>query len=378
MDCRLLQDVPGCQMVRYKPDFDLAVEIMRKRLQMPLQSETCSLGDAAGRVVAVDVVAGEHYPAMRLAGMDGYAVGENGDIEPVLTATPVANNVQRIMMEEHYDPVTAQVVGVPTPGMHVWEPGTEYRPGEKIVEKGQRLDAAGLSQLAFARETKVHVYREPLVKIILFGDQDRGLAVRTWLHNCLRSAWPVRVETSTISSVSELPDEIAGADLGMLVSDGAPGRYGRLRRMNQVMPKADAGPDDVKLDFWKAGVYPCKHMGFGRVGRFPMLVLPDLMYKSVMATAALLPYVISIWFDRPVLKVQARLTEVPVIRGPFPYVLPVRLAVTATGWQALPLAINHPVSGRGAVELDGLAWFEDPPESDGVSVLLSGWRATTD
>lgn len=163
-----------------------------------LPTEEVSLGDARGRILAQDVVAGEDHPPFAAATMDGYAVvahdsspwreilGEQmaGDIG---AAEVSAGSVVRIMTGAPLPPGADAVVPVEatelaedhvlilqdevSPGDNVRGVGTDVSRGEIVLRTGTELGPAEIGLLAGLGAVPVAVSIRPRVSVVSTGNE---------------------------------------------------------------------------------------------------------------------------------------------------------------------------------------------------------------
>jgi molybdopterin molybdotransferase len=160
-------------------------------------TETIPLLDAAGRVLAEDVVADRDYPPVARSVRDGFAVrssdpprglrvigevraGESfagqvgpGDAVEIMTGAPVPQGADAVVMVEQ---VTRDGDRISTdhtlqPGEAINPQGAEARRGDLVAPAGRRLDFASIALLATVGRSGVSVYRRPTVAIIATGDE---------------------------------------------------------------------------------------------------------------------------------------------------------------------------------------------------------------
>ena len=159
--------------------------------------ETVPLLDAAGRVLAEDVVADRDYPPVASSVRDGFAlrssdvprnlrlIGEvragesfDGEVGPgetveIMTGAPVPRGADAVVMIEH---VTRHGECISTDktltaGEAINPQGSEARRGDIVVPLGRPLDFASIAMLATVGRSRVHVYRRPDVAILATGDE---------------------------------------------------------------------------------------------------------------------------------------------------------------------------------------------------------------
>lgn len=171
----------------------------------PLGVENAVLEDAAGRVLAEDIISSEDFPPFNRSVMDGYALraedtfgaSEGGPAplevwgevrmgeRPSIAVRPGAavkigtggmlpEGADAVAMVEHtqlIDERTIEIFRAVAPGENVIQKGEDLKNGEKILEKGHRLRAQDLGALATLGKGMVRVYRRPRVGIISSGDE---------------------------------------------------------------------------------------------------------------------------------------------------------------------------------------------------------------
>ncbi len=160
-------------------------------------AERVPLLDAAGRVLAEDLLADRDYPATDRSLRDGFAVratdlpgrlavigevraGETffGTLSPgqaveIFTGAPLPTGADQVVMVEHVtrmgDTIETQRPGVP--GEFINPRGSEARLGQAVLRRGQRLDFAQIAQAATVGRTEMPVFRQPRVAILATGDE---------------------------------------------------------------------------------------------------------------------------------------------------------------------------------------------------------------
>jgi molybdopterin molybdotransferase len=163
----------------------------------PLNVETISLEDAAGRVIAEDIAADRDTPALSRSVRDGYAVraidlpgelavvgevraGERfaGEVGPgqaveIMTGAPVPAGADAIVMVEHTTRVNGRVRidRSAEPQQFINPRGCEAAAHEVVLHAGMRLDYSGVAMLAAFGRSSAKVYRAPEVAIIATGDE---------------------------------------------------------------------------------------------------------------------------------------------------------------------------------------------------------------
>jgi molybdopterin molybdotransferase len=162
-----------------------------------LDDEKVGVGDAAGRVLAEDLVADRQLPAFPASAVDGYAiragdgggrlrvVGESsagrpfqGELPPgsatrILTGGIVPSGADSVVMVEDTEQLGEWVV-VPEgfgPGRNFHEPGADIRAGERVLAAGEQLGAAEVGLAAALGRASLRVFKRPRVALMSTGDE---------------------------------------------------------------------------------------------------------------------------------------------------------------------------------------------------------------
>jgi molybdopterin molybdotransferase len=177
----------------------LSVDNARARMLAeiaPLPAETIPLGEAIGRVLAEDVAAVRDQPPFSASAMDGWAVrgadepgalriagesaaghGYEGELAPgqavrIFTGAAVPKGADAIVIQEdaERDGDTVRVPGVEA-GHHIRPAGGDFKAGEALLQRGQRIDPWRLSLAASAGRAEVSVARRPRVALFSTGEE---------------------------------------------------------------------------------------------------------------------------------------------------------------------------------------------------------------
>jgi molybdopterin molybdotransferase len=169
---------------------------------VPLPPVRYSLERALGCVLAEDVMAQTDSPPFDKALVDGFAVrasdlangerrlrlGEEitagkvpsrplgqGEAAAVMTGAPLPAGADMVVMVERTERRGSDVLIEPAepivPGRNRLPRGREMRAGERLLERGARLNPARLGLLASVGRTEVHVVPRPTVAILPTGDE---------------------------------------------------------------------------------------------------------------------------------------------------------------------------------------------------------------
>lgn len=162
------------------------------------ETETVTINEALGRVLACDIVSTIDVPPLDNAAMDGYAVriadlaagsvlevsqrivaGRIGDelkpgtIARIMTGAPVPLGADAVVMQE-YCTVTGAAVSMshlPQPGEHIRRRGDDIATGDTVLSRGTRLDAASLGVAASIGNAYLPVYRRLRAALFSTGDE---------------------------------------------------------------------------------------------------------------------------------------------------------------------------------------------------------------
>jgi len=166
--------------------------------------ETDNLENAAGRILAHDVIADFHVPPFARAAMDGYAViakdtvnassnnpkilkivdilhaGDSpkimihdGECIQIATGAPIPSGANAVIMVEYTEKLDETVsINKPVyPGEHISPIGEDLKRGTVVLRKGDFLTPAKIGVLAALGKQETQIYRKPVVAIIPTGSE---------------------------------------------------------------------------------------------------------------------------------------------------------------------------------------------------------------
>jgi len=277
-----------------------------------LGNETVSLTDAAGRILATDVIAPLDVPGFDRAAMDGYAlrgvetagageynpltfpvVGQampgqpfEGGIPPktavrIMTGAPVPESVDAVVPAEYATENAGEIVITRpvAPGQHVGHCGEDIREGSPALGAGRRLRPQDVGLIASLGLAEVIVVRQPRVRILVTGNEVRepgspkgqfevydansymlrGLVARD--GGLVEAQYRLGDEQDDIRNALSAP----GADV-VLVSGGS--SVGREDYAPQLL--AELG----ELAIHGVAMRPSSPAGIGRIGETLVFLLP--------------------------------------------------------------------------------------------------------
>lgn len=157
-----------------------------------LPAERVPLSRAAGRVLALPIVARQDVPHFASSAMDGWAVAgpqpwtvvdqarlSPGEARAIVTGAAVPDGASAVLRSEHADLSRDGVLrttpgapgGEPWEGQHIRVPGQEARAGELVVPPSRVLNPAHVALAALCGYDELEVVRQPVVSFVLTGDE---------------------------------------------------------------------------------------------------------------------------------------------------------------------------------------------------------------
>lgn len=316
----------------------------------PVQPLDVLLADAAGCILAQDVVVPADLPAIATAGCDGYAVRADevaaanetapvalpvvhdayaGTQEPlrmvpgqairISSGAPLPIGADAVVPFDHTDRGTAQVrIMRPVPtDANVRTPGTDARADDVVFESGLRLGARQISLAAALGLPRLRVHPRPRVVILSIGDELRepgqrgegvfnanGQALAIAVQDAGAIAIRVPAVTDDRAVLREmLEDQLVRADLVLTTGGLSEGERDTLKDV--LAPLGTVRFDHVAIS-------PGRQQGFGVVGpqedEVPIFALPG------HPVAAQISYEV---FVRPALRAMAGYTDLfrPSVAG---------------------------------------------------------------
>ncbi|WP_435298453.1 molybdopterin molybdotransferase MoeA [Timonella sp. A28] len=307
------------------------------------------LTDAAGCILAADIVVSEDVPSRPLAACDGYAV-RSDDVRGASPSNPATLPVAHVVNDATAEPfrivefqairvsagvplpvgadtvvplhdtnrgdATVHVYQRPEPGQHVWSRGSDVAAGETALRAGTRL---GARQIAFAASLgyqRIRVHPAPRVVIVPIGDEliqpgsnqpgvfdANGPSLRT----AVRDVGGVAIQVAPVSDANSqlreaLEDQLVRADLLITTGGLSEGENDTLKDVLSPLGK-------VRFDH--VAMHPGMNQGCGELAvetfvrdeerRVPMYALPG------HPAAAQIGFEV---FVRPALRAMAGYTDV--------------------------------------------------------------------
>ena len=277
-----------------------------------LRSERVRLEDAGGRVLAAAVIARRWAPASDVSAMDGYAVrdadltadwnsmkvvGESfaghgfaGGLGPgtavrVFTGALTPRGADRVVVQEDVRRVGERVfvLGDREGKRNIRRAGSDFRPGDVLVEAGVALTPQRLVAAAAADLAAIEVVARPRVVVVATGDELRAPGEDTTAPDTIPEsvsfgvAELARIHGAEVTIGRRLPDDldqlqaaaqglIEAADVVVVIGGASVGERDYSRAMFE--------PLGLGMRFSKVAMRPGRPVWFGRAGGAHILGLP--------------------------------------------------------------------------------------------------------
>jgi molybdopterin molybdotransferase len=305
-----------------------------------LEAESLDVTEVLGRFLAEPVVSRREIPPWPNSSMDGYAIrsadtqagaarlrvvthvaagsmpsraiGE-GEAARIFTGAPLPDGADAVVPQEDVE-VAGEHVRVPATiarDAFVRPRGEDVRPGERVLEPGQRLGPAEIGLLATLGHTPVRVHRRPRVAILSTGNELADLG---------EEPGPGQIPNSNSYSLMAQALEAGAIPINLgIARDELPAIESRVQSARQAdvllsSAGVSVGEFDLvrealtrsgaTLHLWQVSMRPGKPITFGSLGRTLVFGLPGNPV-SAMVTFEL--------FVRPAL---LRMSGSPVLHRP--------------------------------------------------------------
>lgn len=290
-------------------DVDLALERIVAGAK-PLPTEWVELSKAAGRVLAVDVVARRDQPPFDSSAMDGYAVWQadiqtlpaaldlvgtsaaghrfkgalrRGTAIRILTGAPVPKNADTVVIQENTEKAESQIrILQTTPsGKNIRRAGMDFSKGQLLVPARTQLSPRDIGLLAAGNAAKIKVFRKPRIVLFTTGDElvlpgQKPKADQIISSNSHAIAAMGQLFGADVINLGIVRDSLKatvaavkkglGADILLSTGGASVGDHDYV----QAAFKACG----VDIAFWKIALRPGKPFMYGRKGKTHVMGLP--------------------------------------------------------------------------------------------------------
>ncbi|TDB05477.1 molybdopterin molybdotransferase MoeA [Halomonas marinisediminis] len=361
-----------------------------------LETQRVACEEAAGRVLANDVMARLDVPSFDNSAMDGYALhhGDAGQALPIRQRIAAGTTVQPlspgscariftggeippgadcVVMQERVEVAdgVATLPGDIPQGDNIRRRGRDVACGSVLLEAGRRLEAAALGHLAGQGITEVEVRRRPRVALLSTGDEivDPGTPLGPGqLYNSNRPMLRRLLERfgATVVSMTSIPDDPSAtrrmlaeaashADIVVTTGGVSVGEEDHVKAAVEALGE---------LDLWRLAIRPGKPLALGRIGRgngdgeARFVGLPGNPVSSFVGTWLFLRPLIGRMLGCPAL---ATLPEIPARSGfatrtgPRAHYMRVKLRFDDQGVHAEAFTDQNSAVLSSCIEADALA-----------------------
>src|SRR6202790_4199303 len=278
----------------------------------PEEVETSDLLAGLGRVLAEGILADRDFPPFARATRDGYAVraldlaeiparlevvGEvkagdwpepgvcsvgRGQAVGIMTGAPLPEGADAVVMVEHTLPIREPAVKLVevrrsiSVGENFVPRGAEARAGQLLLDRGRRLDHAGIAIAASVGKSRVEIFRKPRVAVLSTGDEvveidatpgpaqirnSNSYSLAAQVQNAGGEAVRLEIAPDERGRLRTLIEEGLGCDLLLLTGGVSMGKYDLVE---QVL-------GELKAEFYFAGaeIQPGRPVVFGSCGGGP-------------------------------------------------------------------------------------------------------------
>jgi molybdopterin molybdotransferase len=303
----------------------------------PLPPEAVALDKALGRVLARPVKALRDQPPFEGSAMDGYAViaadvsetpaaltligtsaagrGFKGKVSPgqcvrIFTGAPMPKGADAVVIQENVEVRGTSLISVlqpVKPQQNVRGAGLDFRRGDALLPKGQRLNTRDIGLAAAANAAELMVRRRPVVAIIATGDElvlpgMKPSADQIVSSNSHAIAAMARHLGAEVINFGIVPDNLkateraiaraAKADI-LLTTGGA--SVGDHDYVQEALRNSG-----VRIDFWKIAMRPGKPFMYGRRKGQHVLGLPGNPVSALVCARLFLKPLVDALLGLPV------------------------------------------------------------------------------
>lgn len=305
----------------------LPVEEARRRIlaeARPVEdTELVPLEQAAGRVLAADIVASRSQPPFTASAMDGYAVraadiasvpveltvigdapaGHEfpgavgaGQAVRIFTGAPVPEGADTIIIQENTDRLDTDRVRVnqtASPGTYVRPLGLDFAEGDTVLKAGHTVDAGRVTVAAAMNEPVLTVRRLPRVAILATGDElvapggtpasDQIIASNSFGVRAIAEAAGAAV--TDLGIAADRQDIIeASIERALMAKSDVLITLGGASVGEHDLVQSALTSRGMRLDFWRIAMRPGKPLMYGRLDNLHVLGLPGNPVSSLVCS----------------------------------------------------------------------------------------------
>ncbi len=283
-----------------------------------LPAEMVPLSQAAGRVLAADVISRRCQPPVAVSAMDGWAVraadvaqapaelteiGESpaggsfdgtvgpGEAVRIFTGAPLPAGADCIVIQENIEAIgkRIKVAVAGRANAHIRAAGLDFRPGQIGLAAGRRLGPSDIGLAAAMDNPWLSVRRKPRVALLSTGDElvrpgepigpnqivsSNSFALAALIEASGGIAIDLGIARDNRDSLTGLVEAARGFDLLVTLGGISVGAYDLVRDV--------LGSRGLRLDFWQIAIRPGKPLMFGECDGIPVLGIPGNPVSSLI------------------------------------------------------------------------------------------------
>ena len=301
---------PSC-MDDYDPNsmpVDKARQFIKQYLDPVAETETVTLHQSLGRVIAQDIQSPANVPNYDNSAMDGYAFNSqdlnttplkivgtafagkafntavaSGECVRIMTGAAMPQGTDTVAMQEKVlrDGDNIQFTEAPKPRANVRYAGEDLQQGQNVLSAGHLMQPADLGLLASLGIAEIRVYRK--LKVAFFSTGDELVAIgnplatgqvydsnRYTLYGMLSR---LGVEIIDLGAIADDPLQLentllnAAAQADVIITSGGVS-VGEADYMKALLSKHG------QVMFWKIAMKPGRPLAYGKVGNAHYFGLP--------------------------------------------------------------------------------------------------------
>lgn len=301
---------PSC-MDDYDPNsmpVEKARQFIKQYLDPVAETETVTLHQSLGRVIAQDIQSPASVPNYDNSAMDGYAFNSqdlnttplkiigtafagkafntavaSGECVRIMTGAAMPQGTDTVAMQEKVlrDGDNIQFTEAPKPRANVRYAGEDLQQGQNVLSAGHLMQPADLGLLASLGIAEIRVYRK--LKVAFFSTGDELVAIgnplatgqvydsnRYTLYGMLSR---LGVEIIDLGAIADDPLELentllnAAAQADVIITSGGVS-VGEADYMKELLSKHG------QVMFWKIAMKPGRPLAYGKVGNAHYFGLP--------------------------------------------------------------------------------------------------------
>ncbi len=304
----------------------LSVEQARARILVkfqPIKTEKISLSQAAGRILAVDIVAADDLPLFNNSSMDGFALravdssqaapaspvtlsvvadipaGSTpkvslalGEAARIMTGAQLPDGADAVVPVEDTDfnhreagsqaPTQVQITRSLKQGENVRPRGMDVHAGDIVLSKGKRINPQSAGILAMLGFSEVEVFKIPRVALLSSGDEllavdaplepgkirdSNSYMLAALIESTNAEVLRLGIAKDTRDSVTQLIEQAVAQNADLIISSAGVS-VGAFDYVKEVVES------NGELDFWRVNMRPGKPLAFGNYKNIPFIGLP--------------------------------------------------------------------------------------------------------